>query len=148
MFTAYISFLTIIFHLMVITENNLWPKWRVLTHDPLSTSSAAGTPRAFSWRLSSVCFLGEVEVEGKLFQSWRHLEIGSACCHFLMVIGPPPGGQFSGEKRAVRLTTSTKHPGLGKLMGKGTWGPSAATVPPFLCRLMDVFPLGMKRKVH
>lgn len=31
------------------------------------------------------------------------------------------GGQFSGERASVRLTTDAKHPGTGELVGKGTW---------------------------
>lgn len=34
---------------------------------------------------------------------------------------PPRGGQFSGERAAVRLTTSARHPRTGELVGKGTW---------------------------
>lgn len=137
------------FHFMVIMENNLLPKRRLLTNGPLSTSNAAGTPQALSWRLASVCFFGEVEVEGKLFQSWSHLETGSACCHFLTVVGPPPGGQFSGEEGAVRWTAGAKHPGLGELMGKGTWGPISSRCASFPLQTNGCVPPGSEeRKVH
>lgn len=73
---------------------------------------------------TSTSFSGRWESgSGVWVQSWPHHETGCGCCNSLAGSHRPLLMEDSslGERAAVRLTTSARHPRTDELVGKGIW---------------------------